>query len=91
MTAELKKLWLRVLIQAIEDVCITSSFPEEQLAKSQAVAWFRDNSDDYKEVCTLADIDSGWLRSRVLKSNADSMKALLNEYRLSMSTSSARY
>lgn len=65
-------IWRSVLRQAIHDA-VGASKPlgtdgqTSMLAREQAQAWFRANSQDYRDVCVMADVDADTLRTNVLQ------------------------
>lgn len=73
-----QRLFLNVIIQLIEDY---ASDTTPALIRLQALAWFKSNSMDFKEVCDNAGIDSTWLRAKVLSSKPSDLQRLLNEFR----------
>jgi hypothetical protein len=76
-----QRLFLNVIIQAMDDTINVKRKIEEVIARQQAIGWFTTNSTDYKEVCLFADVDANWLRKKVLKANRVELKGLINEYR----------
>lgn len=76
-----KRLWIAVVIQAIEDLTILSTKQEDVLARNQAFNWFRSNSADFKETCLNADIEPEWLRSKIRNASPKQLRYLINEYR----------
>lgn len=56
-------LWRGVLCQAIQDMASNSRKSEAQKARRDAEAWYR--SRDFEEVCCNADLDPGYVRSKI--------------------------
>lgn len=79
-----QKLFLRVIIQALEDYVdkspICGNKEEGIAAKIYSTRWLKSYSRDFKDVCDLALIDPNWLREKVLNSSKKEIKRLINEY-----------
>lgn len=80
-----QKLFIRVIIQLIEDYTIDSPVAankaESVIAKQDAIEWFTRSSKDYRMTCEFAGIHPDWLRTKVLNSDKEQLKRLINEYR----------
>ena len=50
-------LWVSVLSKAADDAMYTSDWRESK----SAIAWFKSNSKDFKEVCEMAGYDPGYV------------------------------
>ena len=62
--ANIKALWIAVVIQAIADATNTSAKLFKRNAKRDAIDWIRDESGngDFDAVCELAELDPTYLR-----------------------------
>jgi len=56
-------LWTSVLSKAAHDAIFSSDWLEAR----KAIAWFKSNSEDFKEVCELAGIDPDYVHQRMGK------------------------
>ena len=54
-------LWTSVLSKAAHDAIFSSDWLEAR----KAIAWFKSNSEDFKEVCELAGIDPDYVHQRM--------------------------
>ena len=57
-----EQLWTAVLTRAVQDVFSTSDW----LATRAAIAWFKNRSNDFKDVCELAGRNPQYVYSKVL-------------------------
>lgn len=66
-----RELWAAVILQAVNDATGnhrgTATPAEAGRLQEEAVAWFRSNSRDFRDVCMLADLDPDAVRERALK------------------------
>lgn len=81
-----QELFICIIIQAIMDIVDDIPAGMEKTdnpkrIKNQALKWFKDNSEDYKEICDYAGEDSQWLRKKVLNAKPKDLQRLLDEYR----------
>jgi hypothetical protein len=83
---EVTRLWINVVIQALIDYSSASKNPKDIIYKEQALAWFKNNSTDYQEVCLNANIDPEYLRTTVLKADVKALKKLIEDYQKEEST-----
>jgi len=59
-----QKLFRAILTLALEDVLSNSQGRHESVVKAEAHDWFVNDSEDYKNVCYMAGLDSDWVRER---------------------------
>lgn len=52
-----RNLWRKVILQAVQDLTNTSSDRKASHARDEARAWFRDQGSDFREVCSMAELD----------------------------------
>ena len=62
-----QKLFRAILTLALEDVLSNSQGRHESVVKAEAHDWFINDSEDYKNVCYMAGLDSDWVRERYVK------------------------
>lgn len=62
-----QKLFRAILTLALEDVLSNSQGRHESVVKAEAHDWFVNDSEDYKNVCYMAGLDSDWVRERYVK------------------------
>jgi hypothetical protein len=62
-----QKLFRAILTLALEDVLSNSQGRHESVVKAEAHDWFVNDSEDYKNVCYMAGLDSDWVRERYIK------------------------
>ena len=62
-----QKLFRAILTLALEDVLSNSQGRHESVVKAEAHDWFMSDSEDYKNVCYIAGLDSDWVRERYVK------------------------
>ena len=62
-----QKLFRAILTLALEDVLSNSQGRHESVVKAEAHDWFMSDSEDYKNVCSIAGLDSDWVRERYVK------------------------
>lgn len=76
-----RRLYLRVVLQQVEDYCTTRIDPKNPYVREEAEKWFKDNSPDYQDVCAYARVCSRTLRHKILTGNSEGLKRLIYEYR----------
>ena len=62
-----QKLFRAILTLALEDVLSNSQGRHESVVKAEAHDWFMSDSEDYRNVCYIAGLDSDWVRERYVK------------------------
>jgi len=62
-----QRLFLAIIVQALEDALNTSNFKKETYWKEDAHKWFIENSEDFQEVCWSADMDPQMIRGEYIK------------------------
>ena len=62
-----QKLFRAILTLALEDVLSKSQGRHESVVKAEAHDWFVNDSEDYRNVCYMAGLDSDWVRERYVK------------------------
>ena len=62
-----QKLFRAILTLALEDVLSNSQGRHESVVKAEAHDWFVNDSEDYRNVCYIAGLDSDWVRERYVK------------------------
>ena len=62
-----QKLFRAIITLALEDVLSNSQGRHESVVKAEAHDWFMSDSEDYKNVCSIAGLDSDWVRERYVK------------------------
>ena len=62
-----QKLFRAILTLALEDVLSKSQGRHESVVKAEAHDWFVNDSEDYRNVCYMAGLDSDWGRERYVK------------------------
>jgi len=62
-----QKLFRAILTLALEDVLSNSQGRHESVVKAEAHDWFMSDSEDYKNVCSIAGLESDWVRERYVK------------------------
>ena len=62
-----QKLFRAIITLALEDVLSNSQGRHESVVKAEAHDWFMSDSEDYKNVCYIAGLDSDWVRERYVK------------------------
>jgi hypothetical protein len=55
-------LWMAVITQAMMDALSRSTHPEHRYHKEAAIQWLTGNSRDFYLVCSLANLDPGYVR-----------------------------
>jgi len=65
-----RSIWIAVITQAMMDALSRSQKPEEQFHKFEATRWLTDNSQDFRNVCSLADLDPDYVRLKAKKALA---------------------
>lgn len=85
-TDDCRRLWQRVVVQAVRDIVGTKTLREREyeIAQRQALNWVRSGGDDYFTVCSLAGVDPHalrrWAERHVENPNAQtSVSKLLKE------------
>ena len=58
-----KNLWVSVLSKAAHDALYTNDWFESR----QAIAWFKSNNRNFKEVCRLAGRDPAYVYNKIIK------------------------
>jgi len=59
-----KALWRAVITQALMDAGSNSAKGEFKKEKARAISWLHSDSEDFKEVCSLADLDPTYVRRK---------------------------
>ncbi len=59
-----RALWRAVIVQQLMDASSNSQKREMKLIKAQAISWLSGTSDDFFEVCTLADLSPDYVREK---------------------------
>ena len=62
-----QKLFRAIITLALEDVLSNSQGRHESVVKAEAHDWFMSDSEDYKNVCSIAGLDPDWVRERYNK------------------------
>jgi hypothetical protein len=62
-----QRLFLAILVQALEDATNPSNFKRETYHKHDSHCWFVDNSEDFQQVCWGAELDPDFVRGEYLK------------------------
>ena len=62
-----QKLFRAIITLALEDVLSNSQGRHESVVKAEAHDWFMSDSEDYKNVCYIAGLESDWVRERYVK------------------------
>jgi hypothetical protein len=62
-----QRLFLAILVQALEDATNPSNFKRETYHKHDSHCWFVDNSQDFQDVCWGAELDPDFVRGEYLK------------------------
>ncbi len=62
-----KALWTAVITQALMDAGSNSSKRDMRLIKAQAISWLTGMSEDFIEVCMMAQLHPAYVRDRALK------------------------
>ena len=62
-----QKLFRAIITLALEDVLSNSQGRHESVVKAEAHDWFMSDSEDYRNVCYIAGLDSDWVRERYVK------------------------
>ena len=62
--ARMVQLWMAVILQACRDAEFNSTANNAQLFKENAISWLTNDSADFRQVCSLAGVDSDFIRDR---------------------------
>lgn len=62
--ANLRALWRSVITQALMDAGRNSNKKSEQIHKKAALKWLEEESEDFMQVCILADMDPMYVRAQ---------------------------
>lgn len=66
-----RKLWRSVIGQALVDAASNSHKPEARYHKKKAIEWLTGEDPDFISVCTLADLDPGYVKEKAKAAIAD--------------------
>lgn len=61
---ELRALWKAVITQALMDAGSNSKKLEFKKAKAHAISWLNGDSDDFYQVCIMADMDPDYVKKQ---------------------------
>ncbi len=61
---KIQGIWRSVITQALMDAASNSHKKSAKAAKIRALEWLQGESDDFTEVCLLADMDPQWVREQ---------------------------
>lgn len=61
---EYTSLWKAVITQALMDAGSNSKKPEFKKEKARAISWPSGDSDDFYQVCVMADMDPEYVKSK---------------------------
>lgn len=61
---EFRAMWRSVITQALMDAGSNSNKPEFKKEKARAISWLSGDSDDFNEVCIMADLDPRYVKER---------------------------
>ncbi len=62
-----QKLFRAIITLALEDVLSNSQGRHESVVKAEAHDWLMSDSEDYRNVCSIAGLDPDWVRERYTK------------------------
>ena len=62
-----RALWRGVITQALMDAGSNSNKLELKKEKARAISWLNGDSDDFKEVCTLAGLDETYVKRKAIE------------------------
>ena len=61
------KLFRAVIVRAIEDAMYNGLWKYKIIDKREAISWLTSNSNDFKSICSYADIDSEYALTKFAK------------------------
>lgn len=61
-----RALWRAVIMQAIFDLTSNSSRTEEKMAKKHAQSWLLGGSEDFLQVCSMAEYDPKFVKRKAI-------------------------
>ena len=75
-----QRMFLNVITQAIHDAAYKGGDRYYEYHKDQAIAWLTSNSQDFRIICTLADLDPDYTYLKLSKAVKSDIKQLRRNY-----------
>tara|TARA_R100001440_G_scaffold18164_2_gene30638 strand:- start:1581 stop:1886 length:306 start_codon:yes stop_codon:yes gene_type:complete len=75
-----QRMFLNVITQAIHDAAYKGSDRYYEYHKDQAVAWLTSNSQDFRVICRLADLDPDYTFLKLSKAIKSDIQQLRRNY-----------